>query len=177
MREICEACGQREAEFRFTEVDGAGKRSALLCADCGVARGLPRDAVKGERMDTRALWREIIEQLSEGRGDDALSCPDCGQTFADFERTRRLGCPRCYQTFMGDMTRLLQDWHGGQGHRGKMPRNFGRRIDLRRRIVGVKESIHLAVGEERFEDAARLRDEMKDLERELARLLEMGEPS
>ena len=78
---------------------------------------------------------------------------------------------------MGDMTRLLQDWHGGQGHRGKMPRNFGRRIDLRRRIVGVKESIHLAVGEERFEDAARLRDEMKDLERELARLLETGEPS
>ncbi|MBM4117552.1 hypothetical protein FJ251_07355 [bacterium] len=176
MREICEGCGAREASLRFTEVDGRGRRSALLCADCGIARGVPSAELRGERLDTRALWSEIVRRLADDRqADEALACPDCGLTFADFEASRRLGCPRCYQTFMGDMTRLLREYHGGDSHRGKMPRNFGRRIDLRRRIVGVKERIQLAVGEERFEEAARLRDEMRDLEQALARLAEGGE--
>ncbi len=176
MREICEGCGTREARLRFTEVDGAGRRAALLCAECGIARGIPADELRGGRMDTRALWSEIIHRLADDRGAGAaLACPDCGLTFADFERSERLGCPSCYQTFMGDMTRLLREYHGSEAHRGKMPRNFGRRIDLRRRILGVKESIQLAVSEERFEAAARLRDEMRDLEQEFGRLLETQE--
>lgn len=176
MREICERCGTREASLRFTEVDGRGRRSALLCAECGIARGVPSEELRGGRMDTRALWSEIVQRLADDRqADEALACPDCGLTFADFEASQRLGCPRCYQTFMGDMTRLVREYHGSESHRGKMPRNFGRRIDLRRRIVGVKERIQLAVGEERFEEAARLRDEMRDLEQAMARLLEGGE--
>lgn len=176
MREICERCGTREASLRFTEVDGRGRRSALLCAECGVARGIPGEELRGGRMDTRALWSEIVQRLAADRqADEALACPDCGLTFTDFEASQRLGCPRCYQTFMGDMTRLVREYHGSETHRGKMPRNFGRRIDLRRRIVGVKERIQLAVGEERFEEAARLRDEMRDLEQAMARLLEGGE--
>lgn len=175
MREICEGCGAREARLRLIEVDGRGRRAALLCAECGIARGIPAEELREGRMDTRALWSEIIHRLADDRGEEALACPDCGLTFADFERRERLGCPRCYETFMGDMTRLLREYHGSEAHRGKMPRNFGRRIDLRRRILGVKESIQIAVGEERFEAAARLRDEMRDLEQELARLLEAGE--
>jgi protein arginine kinase activator len=176
MREICEGCGAREASLRYTEVDGRGLRAALLCAECGIARGIPAEELRGERMDTRALWSEIIHRLAEDRSAPAaLACPGCGHTFADFERSERLGCPRCYQTFMGDMTRLLREYHGREEHRGKMPRNFGRRIDLRRRILGVKESIQLAVNEERFEAAARLRDEMRDLELELGRILEPTE--
>lgn len=176
MREICEGCGTREARLRFTEVDGRGQRAALLCAECGIARGVPAEELRGERMDTRALWSEIIHRLADDRSAEAaLACPDCGLTFSDFERSERLGCPRCYQTFMGDMTRLLREFHGREEHRGKMPRNFGRRIDLRRRILGVKESIQLAVSEERFEAAARMRDEMRDLEQELGRLLESAE--
>jgi protein arginine kinase activator len=176
MREICEGCGTREASLRFTEVDGSGRRAALLCAACGIARGIPAEELRGGRMDTRELWSEILHRLADDHNEsEALACPDCGLTFADFEAGEHLGCPRCYQTFMGDMTRLLREYHGSEAHRGKMPRNFGRRIDLRRRILGVKESIQLAVGGERFEEAARLRDEMRDLELELGRLLEAGD--
>ena len=66
------------------------------------------------------------------------------------------------------------EFHGANRHRGKVPYNIGRRIDIRRRMLGVKESIQLAVSEERFEDAARLRDEMRDLDEELQRLIAGG---
>lgn len=176
MREICEDCGLREARFRFTEVDTGGRRSLLLCERCGEGRGVPVMESQGGRLDTREIWDEIVQRLAQrGEEENSLACPDCGLTFGSFERQGLLGCPRCYQTFMGDMTRLLKEYHGDSKHRGKMPRLFGRRIDLRHRILGLKENIQISVNNERFEEAARLRDEMRDIEDELARL-NAGEP-
>jgi protein arginine kinase activator len=175
MRETCESCGKQQASFRFTEVDGEGRRTSLLCAECGVDRGIPRDELAVGRLDTREIWDEIVQRLAgKERESQDLACPDCGLTYAAFELHGSLGCPGCYQTFQGDITRMLREYHGGEEHRGKMPRLHGRRIDLRRRMLGVKEKIQIAVSEERFEDAARMRDEMRDLERELARL-QLGE--
>jgi protein arginine kinase activator len=169
MREICQICGQREAQIRFTEVRREGKDTLLLCAACGLERGIPLDPPQGELLDTREIWASIVSRFAASRAEeeDSLACPHCGWTFRRFEAEGRLGCPECYQTFMGDMTRLLKEYHGADRHRGKVPHDFGRRIDLRRRILSLKEGIQMAIGEERFEDAARLRDEMRDLDEEL----------
>ncbi len=171
MRETCESCGNHQASFRLTAVDGEGRRTTMLCVDCGVDRGIPREELGGGRLDTREIWDEIVQRLAnKDRDNQGLACPECGLTYLTFEHEGVLGCPSCYQTFMGDMTRLLREYHGAEEHRGKMPRLHGRRIDLRRRMLGVKENIQFAVSEERFEDAARMRDEMRDLEIELTRL-------
>jgi protein arginine kinase activator len=175
MREICQDCGEREARIRYTEVRRGGKEARYLCAACSLERGLVLDGVEGELLDTRAIWASVVSRLSPGREQEAsLACPACSWTYARFEDEGRLACPDCYQTFMGDMTRLLSEYHGADRHRGKVPYDIGRRIDLRRRVLGVKERIQIAIGEERFEDAARLRDEMRDLEEELQRLLGKG---
>jgi protein arginine kinase activator len=174
MREICQGCGEQEASIRFTEVSREGRSSLELCQRCAVERGAVLSAGDAEMADTRQIWKRVMLEFSQSqpdRSDSGLACPACRLEFADFERESRLGCPQCYQTFMGDMTRLLKDYHGDSLHRGKVPYDIGRRIDLRRKILNVKESIHLAVRDERFEEAARLRDEVRDLEIELRRLL------
>lgn len=176
MREICESCGKRQARLRFTEISGGQRSTAQLCEQCGEERGLPSEQLQGGRMDTRKIWDEIVQRLSDRSDEEgSLACPDCGLTFGSFESEGFLGCPVCYQTFMGDMTRLLREYHGSDSHQGKMPRSYGRRIDLRRRILGVKENIQLAINAERFEDAARLRDEMRDLESEFSRIQAGGQ--
>ena len=178
MRETCESCGKHQASFRFTAMDGDGRRTSLLCVDCGVSHGIPREELGDGRLDTREIWDEIVQRLaSKDRDSQSLACPACGLTYVAFEQEGSLGCPGCYQTFMGDMTRLLREYHGREEHRGKMPRLHGRRIDLRRRMLGVKENIQIAVSEERFEDAARMRDEMRDLDIELTRLQDAEELS
>ena len=171
MRETGESCGENQASFRVTAVDGEGRRTSLLCAECGVGRGVPRDELGGGRLDTREIWDEIVQRLAgkEHESQD-LACPVSRLTYRAFEERGSLGCPACYGTFQGDITRMLREYHGAEEHRGKMPRLHGRRIDLRRRMLGVKQRIQIAVSEERFEDAARMRDEMRDLDLELSRL-------
>lgn len=173
MREICQACGLREAQIRYTEVKRGSRRTHLLCSACSLERGIPIDQPDSDLFDTREIWASVLHRFSHSReeDEDSLACPQCGWTYKQFESEAQLGCPQCYQTFMGDMTRLLKEYHGADSHRGKVPYNIGRRIDLRRRVLGVKESIQMAISEERFEDAARLRDEMHDLEEELQRMI------
>lgn len=171
MREICQDCGEREARIRYTEVTRSDKEAHLLCTACGQERGLALDPPDSDLLDTREIWASVMARDVRRQRDAAsLACPSCGWTYERFEAEGRLGCPDCYQTFMGDMTRLLKEYHGADLHRGKVPYDIGRRIDLRRRILGVKEAIQMAIGEERFEEAARLRDEMHDLDEELKRL-------
>jgi protein arginine kinase activator len=171
MRENCEECGRRAAAITFTEIGQAGKRAAKLCLACAEASGVPVSPTLENLEGTETLWDDLLHNLSQDRDrEDSLACPGCGWTFADFEARGKLGCPQCYQTFMGDMTRLLKEFHGFNRHTGKIPYSIGRRIDVRRQILGVKEDIQFAISEERFEDAAHLRDEMRDLEIELTRL-------
>ncbi|MBN2171550.1 MAG: UvrB/UvrC motif-containing protein [Candidatus Krumholzibacteriota bacterium] len=171
MREICEACGRREAQLRFTEVRLDGKRTLQLCAQCAAERGVPVGLGDEALLDTERIWTSLLRRHAGEHGDESLACPRCGWTYVRFEAEGRLGCPQCYQTFQGDMTRLLAAYHGDSRHRGKVPHGIGHRLDLQRRIRSLKERIQFAVGAERFEDAARLRDEVRDLEKELQRLL------
>ena len=175
MREICEHCGEHEAQIHYTEIGSEGKHAYYLCVGCGLEKGVPIDPTHGVLLGSEETWAGLLHRFSQERdAGDSLACPECGWTFGAFETHSHLGCPHCYQTFMGDMTRLLKDFHGANRHRGKVPHRIGRRIDLRRRILGVKENIQMAIGEERFEDAARLRDEMRDLDEELQRLVNTG---
>ncbi len=171
MRENCEQCGRRAAAITLTEIGQAGKTVCQLCPICAEARGVPNSVPIGIGEGEESLWDDLLHKLSQERDkEDSLECPGCGLTYPDFEARGILGCPQCYQTFMGDMTRLLKEYHGSNLHSGKVPYSIGRRIDVRRSILGIKENIQIAISEERFEDAAHLRDEMRDLEIELTRL-------
>ena len=178
MRENCEQCGGRAAAVTLTEVGLEGKVVRKLCALCAEELGVPGDTLPLGNHQDDGRWDELLHRISQERIDeDSLACPGCGWTFGEFESRGKLGCPQCYQTFMGDMTRLLKEFHGADRHTGKVPHKIGRRIDMRRRILGVKDNIQIAIGEERFEDAAHLRDEMRDLDAELRRLVNGSGPS
>jgi len=165
---MCEICGKRPAEVIVGESLPDSTLTLHLCGYCAAGRGIRVRLDLSQ--DSRHFWRRFLTRhFKDAEQSSALACPRCGRTYMNFEKTGFLGCPECYQTFRGDMTRILREFHGSDEHGGKVPFREQRRIHLRRRVRKIRESLQKAIVQERFEDAARLRDEVHDLDDEIRR--------
>jgi protein arginine kinase activator len=102
------------------------------------------------------------------KGSSTQRCPVCGFTQADFKKAGRLGCSTCYATFTEALTALLKAMHKGTAHVGKVPQRAHRAGELTDKMRNLNESLQKAVAEENYESAASLRDQIKQLEGELA---------
>lgn len=101
------------------------------------------------------------------------SCPTCGESLADFRETGLLGCPDCYDTFSDQIIPVLQRSHGNTQHTGETPEAAENEpaatdaeAEKRKQIYDLQEQLAKAVKEEDFEQAAKLRDEIKSLKGE-----------
>ena len=95
-------------------------------------------------------------------------CPNCHMTYRDFSRTGKIGCSVCYETFAKKLEALLRRLHGDSSHTGKIPRRSGGQIELRQRIVKMRQALTNYVLNEEYEEAARVRDEIRELEKEVS---------
>lgn len=157
----CEICQQQEATIHLTQVvDGAVKK-IHLCEACAAENGFD---VHGPMSIT-----DILLGLGGG-GVEApqvrsteRSCPRCHMRRADFKKTGRLGCPICYETFQDELTPLLRAMHRHERHTGKVPSIEGREQKHTSEVNALNRALEKAIGAEKYEEAARLRDELKDL--------------
>jgi len=96
-------------------------------------------------------------------------CSQCGIKFAEFRNTGRLGCPLDYQEFRGELMTLLENIHGETRHCGKTPRRLPLSKLTQSELIQLRNRLKQAVHREDYEEAAKLRDRIKQLERELSR--------
>jgi protein arginine kinase activator len=81
----------------------------------------------------------------------------------DFKKTGRLGCPTCYETFQDELTPLLRAMHRHERHAGKVPSVEGQKQKHSADVEALNRALDKAISAEHFEEAARLRDELKGL--------------
>src|ERR1700739_2127999 len=91
-------------------------------------------------------------------------CSVCGIKFVDFRNTGRLGCPHDYQEFRDELTRLLENIHGETRHCGKTPKRLPQNKQTQSELLQRRKQLQQAVTREAYEDAARLRDRIRQLE-------------
>lgn len=102
-----------------------------------------------------------------GSAKDA-ACENCGTTFGDFRENSLLGCPSCYKTFEQPLSPLLERAHeGGTHHIGKVPRRAGVGEQRQMAMQRLRRQLDDAVSAEDYELAARLRDDIQQIEGEL----------
>lgn len=97
------------------------------------------------------------------------ACPNCGCTLEDIAKTAKLGCPKCYEEFSEHLDQILQHAHGAIKHVGKVPKNWKKQqaekdINPIKYIVEMNQKLNLAVKEERYEEAAQIRNKLTVLE-------------
>ncbi len=157
---VCQCCHQARATVHITDT-APEKRELHLCEECAVKEGV---IIKQPYTANQVLKEFIKHKTDPGDGDDR-ACPKCGITFREFQMSGQLGCPHDYEAFRELLTPLIKRAHeNATKHVGKTPgtddATLRRQTGLRKLHRALKE----AVDAEKYELAARLRDDIQALE-------------
>jgi protein arginine kinase activator len=85
-------------------------------------------------------------------------------TYEQFKTCGKLGCAHCYHTFANEMESLMKNVQGSTRHEGKYPKRSGVEMRQKREAEQLRTQLQKAISEENFEEAAALRDRIKELE-------------
>lgn len=155
----CERCAS-PATVHITEVLGEGKfEEHHVCEQC-YPKYFQDSPGKGIAKSAGAEASADIEEALYG----SQACPDCGIKFVDFRNNHRLGCARDYDVFRTELMPLLENIHGETRHCGKTPRNYPKTKQAEAELTQLRQRLKRAVEREDYEEAARLRDQIRTLE-------------
>lgn len=180
---LCQNCGNNEANVRYTQIVNGVKKEMNLCSECAEKMGINSNFNMkmplsfsdflgdffNEYEDTFALPSFVKEKTK-------AKCENCGLTYDDFLKTGLLGCPKCYEVFEDRLNPAIRNIQGNTKHVGRVPgRNVNNNIDNIKKEEPAKvektqkekleEELKQAIKEERYEDAAKLRDQIKTLDK------------
>jgi protein arginine kinase activator len=155
----CQKC-PNAATLHITEIISDDHVEELhLCEVCApkyLADPQPKASGKG----SSSLASDDVEEPVGIHRD----CEMCGIKFVDFRNTGRLGCPHDYQVFRDELLQLLENIHGETRHVGKTPRRLPESRQTQAELLQLRKQLHVAVHQEKYEEAARLRDQIRKLE-------------
>ncbi|MEM7627530.1 MAG: UvrB/UvrC motif-containing protein [Planctomycetota bacterium] len=151
------------------EIVNGEKIEKHLCDLHAAEEGL---GIKASHQPINELLTNFVKLHSGGESPAAssktLTCEICGLTFAEFRESSLLGCPSCYQSFEQPLGPLLERAHeGGTHHIGKVPRRAGVGEQRQMALQRLRRQLDDAVLAEDYELAARLRDDVKQIEQDL----------
>lgn len=157
---VCSICKAKPATVHLTKIEGDKMQKVDLCEECAKDKGVNDSTFALADM---LLGLGASQEIEQAAGGVELKCPHCGFTQADFKKSGRLGCSECYQTFAEGLEGLLKSMHKGTRHAGKVPEGRRQRLDLSERLSALQQKLAKAIEEENFEQAALLRDEIKQM--------------
>jgi protein arginine kinase activator len=161
---LCDVCKCNDATVFLTQIVEGKMQKVNLCDSCSKEKGVQDPT--GFALADLLLGIGAAEEIEKGA--PAQKCIVCGFTQADFKKSGRLGCSACYNTFAEGLGSLLKAMHKGTEHVGKLPQRAHREIELADRMRTLTQNLQKAVAEENYETAASLRDQIKQLETQLA---------
>lgn len=158
---LCDKCGKNNATTHIKSVVNGVVTERHLCGYCAAAEGYSKLS-HNSLTDMLASMFGDIEPSSIGPAA-AKSCPVCGAEFSDIAETGKAGCAECYKTFYSELLPYLKRVHGGVKHTGKIPNSAP--LAVREETPeSLRMELNRLVSEEKYEEAAVLRDKIKKLE-------------
>jgi protein arginine kinase activator len=171
---MCQECGKRPATLHFTKIVNGEKTEFHICESCAREKGEMIPGTSGgfsiHNLLSGLLDFEPSSPSSVSAKPQTLRCEYCGLTYAQFSKLGRFGCSHCYQSFSERLDPLFKRVHGNTVHVGKVPRRTGGLIQYKREIDRLKKEMMMRIEHEEFEMAAKLRDQIKDLEKKISGL-------
>ncbi|MHC4712164.1 MAG: UvrB/UvrC motif-containing protein [Planctomycetota bacterium] len=161
---VCQRCKKKRASVHVVDVQDEKKGEVHLCDECAQKEGV---TLKSQVSLADFLAGLIKAPVTKEMARLAkLKCPRCGINYLEFQSKGRFGCADDYEVFAKLVEPLLQKIHGADRHVGKAPTGAPGSSDASVVLVALKKKLAEAVEQERYEEAAHLRDEILNLEGE-----------
>lgn len=167
---VCQECGEKQASLHFTKIVNGEKTEFHLCESCAREKGeiLPggQNGFSIHNLLSGMLNFDYPHQTTTKKQSSPrdLRCETCGLTYQQFSKIGRFGCSDCYRHFEPALEPLFRRVHGNTTHSGKVPERTGGQLKLKRELEELKAELDLRVRREEFEEAARIRDRIRELE-------------
>lgn len=160
---MCEICGVRKASIKFTQIVNTKKKELHLCKVCAEEKGYTDPLASFPKMLGDLILGIIAAMPEKKREKIDLKCSECQLSWNDFEQKGLFGCSACYESFAEQLQSLLRRLHGSNKHIGNRPPNL--RIDgTKNELKRLKSELDRAIKIENFEQAAEIRDKIRDIE-------------
>ncbi|MBQ2938702.1 MAG: UvrB/UvrC motif-containing protein [Clostridia bacterium] len=175
---LCENCRKREANVRYSENINGVKKELHLCEECSKKLGITdKMDFRMPSLDFSNFFGSFLEDFSTPdcmplvNEVKLIKCESCGSTFDDIINTGRYGCANCYDVFEDRMDPILKKLQGANRHNGRLGKvsdnnvKFEKKeeINSNNKLEKLQEDLKQAIKEERYEDAAKIRDEIKKM--------------
>ena len=118
----------------------------------------------GTSDDNHSSSEQDEDLVAISEDDDDLTCNKCGISFEQFNKNNRFGCASCYDAFAERLDQLLEELHGSQQHAGRSPHSESKHNQVLAKRISLEKRLKDVIAEERFEEAARIRDQLKELD-------------
>lgn len=156
---LCEKCGKNHATTHIKTVVNGVVREYNLCDYCAAQQGYQTNSLAGM---LASMFGDITKN---GALAQKVQCPICGAFFSDIAKNGKVGCSECYTAFYDQLLPYLKRVHGSTKHVGKIPNNAPLMVKPQTETVEVLRSeLSRLVAEEKYEQAAVIRDKIKEME-------------
>jgi protein arginine kinase activator len=160
---LCEKCKKNTATVHMQQFIGGSKTEMHLCQACSFKMEIP---ISFENIFQGFLTSLQSVTANRPAKTPSAPCARCGMTYEQFKSAGKLGCEACYQAFAKEIEALFKNVQGSTRHEGKFPQRMGTELRARREADQLRKQLKEAVDAENYEDAARLRDQIRALEKE-----------
>ncbi|MFT7618552.1 MAG: protein arginine kinase activator [Planctomycetota bacterium] len=174
---VCQICGEEEATIKTIDIVNNVKSEQHICESCYKISGQSQpfsvpnisDFVKltptSAQIDLQGLG-ELVKGLAKGTPEPDVPhivCEFCGTTLEEFRKRGVVGCAADYDLFFDEILKLAVRLHGAAEHEGKVPREIEAERARHHRAHQLQTDLETAINEERYEEAASLRDRIQAL--------------
>ena len=175
---LCEHCNYNEANVKYTQIVNGEKKEMFLCDKCAKEMGI--DTLNFDMPIHLSNFFDDILNDYDGTnfstnllGTQQLKCNQCQMTYEEFRQNGKMGCANCYEAFSDKIEPLIKRLQGSTNHLGRKSKNIvepkGIHTNKNTKLEDVeklKEKIKQLIKEENYEEAAKIRDEIKKIENE-----------
>jgi len=156
---FCDKCG-KPATYHKVRVINGYKTEEHLCTEC-LAEERHTEPF---RMATIGEFFDFPSSIYKRRKNTTYICPNCGYTSQEFLETGKLRCSECYQAMRSVVdpviNRILVD-EGNTIDKISLKKD-GQVLPKANPLDSLKEELKFAVEQERYEDAARLKKQIDE---------------
>jgi len=158
----CNKCG-RPSVYRSTLIVNGVSQTTNLCRDCAIKEGVFNTQPSNLFDDMFSVFADFLpfEKVSD------VTCPVCKLTMREFKNSSKLGCPNCYDAFREEISSIIKRIAPFNKHKQdkiNMKSTTKKQLSTEDKITALRQDMKLAVQEERYEDAAKIKKQIQKLE-------------